>query len=79
MRIDPYVIAELTGDDDIEFENPTDDLDDDFVLQANGGKLPVLQPPVSFSLRKNEFREKPTNNDDDIDEEVEFGISSIIM
>lgn len=72
MHIDPYVIAELTGDD-IEFENPTNDLDDDFVLQASGGELPALRPPVSFSLRKNEFREKVTNSDDDCDEEMELG------
>ncbi|KAL3998456.1 Low temperature viability family protein [Acanthocheilonema viteae] len=72
MHIDPYVIAELTANDGIEFENPTNDLDDDFVLQASGGELPALQPPVSFSLRKNKFREKFINSDDDSDEEMEL-------
>ncbi|CAG9538295.1 unnamed protein product [Cercopithifilaria johnstoni] len=72
MHIDPYVIAELKSDDDVEFENPTNDLDDDFVLQASGGELPPLQLPISFSLRKNEFREKPINNDDDSYEEMEL-------
>uniref|UniRef100_A0A0R3RU59 Protein LTV1 homolog n=1 Tax=Elaeophora elaphi TaxID=1147741 RepID=A0A0R3RU59_9BILA len=67
MHIDPYVIAEL-AEDDIEFENPTNDLDDDFVLQASGGELPMLQPPVSLSLRKNEFREKAIPGDDDSDD-----------
>ncbi|EFO20098.2 hypothetical protein LOAG_08390 [Loa loa] len=71
MHIDPYVIAELTGDD-TEFENPANDLDDDFVLQASGGELPTLRPPVSFLLRKNEFREKAASNDDNSDEEMEF-------
>ncbi|VDK69811.1 unnamed protein product [Litomosoides sigmodontis] len=70
MHIDPHVIADLTGD---EFENPTNDLDDDFVLQASGGELPVLPPPISLSLLKNKFREKPSIcDDDDNDEEMEF-------
>ncbi|VDK88831.1 unnamed protein product [Onchocerca ochengi] len=71
MHIDPYVIAELAGDDN-EFENSTDDLDDDFVLQANGGELPSLRPPVSFSLHRNEFREKVSHSDDESDEEMKF-------
>lgn len=76
MNIDPHVIAELTGD---EFENPTNDLDDDFVLQASGGELPALPPPISLSLRKNEFREKPIYDDDDNDEGLELGIPLIII
>ncbi|MCP9257861.1 hypothetical protein DINM_001246 [Dirofilaria immitis] len=72
IHIDPYVIAEL-ADDDIEFENSTSDLDDDFVLQANGGELPSLRPPVSISLQKNEFREKVISSDDESDEEMLSG------
>ncbi|VDO54548.1 unnamed protein product [Onchocerca flexuosa] len=71
MHIDPHIIAELAGDDN-EFENSADDLDDDFVLQANGGELPSLRPPMSFSLHRNEFREKVTNSDDESDEEMKF-------
>ncbi|VDM07309.1 unnamed protein product [Wuchereria bancrofti] len=74
MQIDPHVVAELTSDD-FEFENPTNDLDDDFVLQASGGELPVLPPPISISLRKNEFRVKAAHSDDDSNEEMDFNSS----
>lgn len=76
MRVDTSLIEELAGD---EFENPTGDLDDDFVLQASGGELPVLHPPVPFTSKKNEFREKCACSDDYSDDEMEYSMLLIVI
>uniref|UniRef100_A0A0N5CZE3 Protein LTV1 homolog n=1 Tax=Thelazia callipaeda TaxID=103827 RepID=A0A0N5CZE3_THECL len=68
MHIDPEIISEITDD---EFENPTNDLEDDFVLQASGGEIPSLEPPVPFPSKKNEFREVRLENEFESDDRSE--------
>lgn len=57
--------AALEGN--FDFENPDNALEDDFIINANGGDLPSLHPPAPLPVRRDEFRTGTDGIDEDSD------------
>ena len=67
MDWDPDIVAAM--DDDFNYSDPSNELEDDFVLRANDGEVVTAQPAVYIEQEEEEEKEEEKEEEEEEEEE----------